>query len=176
MANFVFELAAKLGLDTSEYDSGLGKARDSGASFAEKIGGAMKKAAKVGTVALTAAGTAVGALAKQSVGAYADYEQLAGGIETLFGDSAPKVMADAASAFKDAGMSMNQYMDTAIQSAAAMINSLDGDTAKASDLMNMSIVDMADNVNKMGTSMEAVQNAYRGFSRGNFTINLMSAA
>ena len=88
----------------------------------------------------------------------------------LFGESAPKVLADADQAFKTAGMSASQYMDTSIQSAASLINSLGGDQAKAAELMNMSITDMADNVNKMGTSMEGVQNAYRGFSRGNFTM------
>jgi phage-related protein len=79
-------------------------------------------------------------------------------------------MQNAEGAFKTAGMSMNDYMETSIQSAAALINSLDGDQAEAARLMDMSITDMSDNVNKMGTDMEAVQNAYRGFSRGNFSM------
>jgi hypothetical protein len=79
-------------------------------------------------------------------------------------------MANAEKAFKTAGQSSNEYMETSIQSASALINALGGDQAKAADLMDMSIVDMADNVNKMGTTMEGVQNAYRGFSRGNFTM------
>lgn len=166
----VFELVAKLGLDTSEYEEGL-KGAESNAS---KLGGALKSglgtAAKIGTAALATAATAAGALAKQSVDAYKEYEQLEGGIETLFGSAAPKVMANAERAFQSAGQSMNDYMETSIQSAAALINSLGGDQAKAADLMDMSIVDMADNVNKMGTTMEGVQNAYRGFSRGNFTM------
>lgn len=126
--------------------------------------------AKMSAAALAAAGAAVGKLAKDALDAYGSYEQLKGGVETLFGSDAQKVLNNSERAFKTAGMSMNEYMETSIQSAAALINSLDGDTAKAADLMDLSITDMADNVNKMGTTMEAVQNAYRGFSRGNFTM------
>lgn len=128
------------------------------------------KAAKVGTVAIGAASTAVGAVTKSAVSAYGEYEQLVGGVETLFGKSANVVLENSEKAFKTAGMSMNDYMETSIQSAAALINSLDGDQAKAAELMDMSIIDMADNVNKMGTNMQSIQNAYRGFSRGNFTM------
>lgn len=166
----VFDLYATLSLDKSDYDAGLNDAETSATSFGSKLKSGLATAAKVTGTALTVAGAAVGAIAKQSVDAYADFEQLSGGIETLFGDSAQKVMADASEAFKTAGLSANQYMETSIQSAAALINSLGGDQAKAADMMNLSITDMADNVNKMGTSMEAVQNAYRGFSRGNFTM------
>lgn len=121
----------------------------------------------------TAAGMAAGAasaaaLAKSAVSAYADYEQYIGGIETLFGNSAETLIKNSENAFATAGMDVNQYMETSIQSAASLIKSLDGDQQKAAELMDISITDMADNVNKMGTSMEGVQNAYRGFSRGNF--------
>lgn len=172
----VFDLYASLSLDKSDYEAGLSDAETSATSLGSKLKSGLGTAAKVTAGALAVAGTAVGAIAKQSVDAYADFEQLSGGIETLFGESAQKVMADASEAFKTAGLSANEYMETSIQSAAALINSLGGDQAKAADMMNLSITDMADNVNKMGTSMEAVQNAYRGFSRGNFTINLMSVA
>ena len=151
-----------------------GEAEDAGKNLASKIGGGLKTglgaAAKAAAVGIAAAGTAAVALGNQALQSYADYEQLIGGVETLFGDSAGKVIQDASQAFKTAGMSANDYMETSIQSAAALINSLGGDQAKAADLMGMSITDMSDNVNKMGTSMEAVQNAYRGFSRGNFTM------
>ena len=154
-----------------EIESAMGDAGASGsASFNSAFGKGMK--AMVGASAVVV-GTAVAgttAITKSAVEAYADYEQLTGGIETLFGDSFQTVMDNADKAFATAGMNVNEYMETAIQSGAAMISSLDGDTAKASELMDMSITDMADNVNKMGTSMEAVQNAYRGFSRGNFTM------
>lgn len=149
-----------------------GEAKDAGQKTGSKLGTGIKKAAgaaaKVAAGAMAATTTAVSALAKESVSAYADFEQLSGGIETLFGSAAPTVMKNAEKAFSTAGQSINDYMETSIQSAASLINSVGGDTAKAADLMDMSIVDMADNVNKMGTTMEGVQNAYRGFSRGNF--------
>lgn len=151
-----------------------GEAEEAGASIATKIGGGLKSglgvAAKAAMVGVAAAGTAAVALGKQALDSYADYEQLIGGVGTLFGDSAGQVIQNASDAFKTAGMSANDYMETSIQSAAAMINSLGGDQAKAAELMNMSITDMSDNVNKMGTNMTDVQNAYRGFSRGNFTM------
>ena len=166
----VYKLEAAIGLNSTEYQKGLKAAGESMSAMGDKIKSGAEKIAKVSTAAFGAAAAGVSALVKQSISAYADYEQLAGGIETLFGDAASKVMKDAEQAYKTAGLSANDYMETSIQSAAALINSLDGDQQKAADLMNMSIVDMADNVNKMGTSIEGVQNAYRGFSRGNFTM------
>ena len=151
-----------------------GEAGEAGKDAGSKFGAGMKSV--LGGVATAAAGTfaatsaAVGSLAKQSVEAYANYEQLKGGVETLFGNNAVKVLNNAEKAYTTAGQSMNDYMESTIQSAAAMISSLEGDTATAADLMDMSIIDMSDNVNKMGTTMEGVQNAYRGFSRGNFTM------
>ena len=161
----------KVELDDSGLDNEVDKTES---KLSSKFGSAAKGlAAGVGKAAIgaVAAGTtAVIGLVKTASDAYGDFEQLSGGIETLFGDSADTVMQNAEKAFKTAGMSMNDYMETSIQSAAALINSLDGDQAEAARLMDMSITDMADNVNKMGTDMEAVQNAYRGFSRGNFTM------
>lgn len=173
----VYDLTAKLTLDTSEYEKGLGDSEKKSQSFGDKLKGGLGKAGKIVGGAFAATGAAIGAaavgvgkFASESIKSYADFEQLIGGVETLFGDSAQKVIDDASAAFKTAGMDANAYMETSIQSAAALINSLGGDQAKAADLMNMSITDMADNVNKMGTSMESVQDAYRGFSRGNFTM------
>ena len=166
----VFSLVAKLTLDSSEYNRELNEAKSGLSRVGDFIKGGLATAAKVGTAAVTVASGAVVGLTKSAVDGFAEYEQLVGGVETLFGESAQKVIDDASNAFRTAGMSMNDYMETSIQSAASLINALDGDQAKAADLMNMSITDMADNVNKMGTTMEAVQNAYRGFSRGNFTM------
>ena len=158
-------------LDDSGLDNEVSKTES---TLVSKFGSAAKGiAAGVGKAAIgaVAAGTAaVTGLVKTAVDAYGDFEQLTGGIETLFGDAAATVFENASEGFKTAGMSMNDYMETSIQSAAALINSLGGDQAKAAEMMDMSITDMADNVNKMGTDMEAVQNAYRGFSRGNFTM------
>lgn len=169
----VFDLVATLKLDSSEYEQDLGGAKETAEKGGIKIGGALKKAAKISGAAIAAGSAAVVALTKQSIGAYQEFEQLEGGIQTLYGEdskAANQMMQNASKAWKTAGMSANEYMETAIASSAAMISSLGGDTDKAAQLMDMSIIDMSDNVNKMGTSMEAVQNAYRGFSRGNFTM------
>jgi phage-related protein len=166
----LFKLVAKLSLDDSSYKKGLSGALSTAKSMLGAVGKGMAVIGGVTATAVGAVGTGVVALTKQATAAYGEYEQLAGGIETLFGEAAPKMMEQASEAYKTAGMSMNEYMETSIQSAAALINSLEGDQAKAAELMDMSITDMSDNVNKMGTTMEAVQNAYRGFSRGNFTM------
>jgi hypothetical protein len=177
----LLDLFVKIGVDDSGLDKGLNEAESKSegvlGKLASGVGKVGKFMVKAGIAATTAVATGIAAITKASVESFGEYEQLVGGVETLFGDSASKVIADSQEAFKTAGMNANEYMETSIQSAAALINSLGGDQAKAAELMNMSITDMADNVNKMGTTMEAVQNAYRGFSRGNFTINnLMSAA
>jgi len=129
-----------------------------------------KTTAKVTAAVTAAAGAGVIALTKAAVASYGEYQQLAGGIETLFKGSSDKMMKYAETAYKTAGISKNRYMTIAIESSAAMINSLGGDTEKAAEYTNMAITDMSDNVNKMGTTFESLQNAYRGFSRGNFTM------
>lgn len=171
----LFELSAKLSLDSSEYEQGINSAVQKSNTFgdvlkANLLSDTIRKGLSALWEALKRVSQAFIEIGKQAVEAYANYEQLAGGVETLFGDSAQKVLNDANQAFKTAGMSMNEYMETSIQSAASLIGSLGGDQAKAAEMMNISITDMADNVNKMGTTMEGVQNAYRGFSRGNFTM------
>lgn len=170
MATDVFDLYGKVKLDTSEYSKSLENADKSFSGFGAKIKAGLGVITKVTTAAVGAGAAAVGKIVSDSVQAYGSYEQLVGGVETLFGDSAQTVLANSEKAFATAGMSMNEYMETSIQSAAALINSLEGDQAKAADLMDMSITDMSDNVNKLGTTVEGVQNAYRGFSRGNFTM------
>ena len=146
-------------LDTSGLSTGLGK-----------IGSVAGTAFKGVAVAVGAATTAVGALAKSALDGYASYEQLTGGVETLFKTSADAVMGYAANAYKTAGMSANQYMETATCFSASLIQSLGGDTAKAAEVANMAITDMSDNANKMGTSMEMIQNAYQGFAKQNYTM------
>ena len=163
----VGEVKYKVTADDSGLDQQIDKTEK---GLVSKFGGAAKAVGAAAGTAIAAGTGAVVSLVKQASDAYGNYEQLVGGVETLFGSSADKVMQGADQAFKTAGMSANQYMETTIQSAAAMINSLGGDQAKAAEMVDMSITDMADNVNKMGTDMEAVQNAYRGFSRGNFTM------
>lgn len=115
-------------------------------------------------------GKAIADTITASVKAYADYEQLVGGVETLFKDSADVVQGYAANAYKTAGMSANQYMETVTSFSASLLQSLDGDTSAAAEYADMAITDMADNANKMGTSMEAIQNAYQGFAKQNYTM------
>ena len=170
MATDVFDLYGRVRLDTSEYNKELNSAGSAFDGLGDKIKSGLGAITAATGAALTAGAAAVGKVVSDAVGAYGEYEQLVGGVETLFGDSAAEVLANSEKAFQTAGMSVNEYMETSIQSAAALINSLGGDTSQAAELMDMSIRDMSDNVNKMGTSMESIQNAYRGFSRGNFTM------
>ena len=107
---------------------------------------------------------------KSAVGHYAEYEQLVGGVETLFKDSSGKLIGYAEKAYKTAGMSSNQYMDTATSFAASLIQGLGGDTAKAVELTNLAITDMSDNANKMGTDIGSIQDAYQGFAKQNYTM------
>lgn len=107
---------------------------------------------------------------KSAVSHYAEYEQLVGGVETLFKDSSGKLIGYAEKAYKTAGMSSNQYMDTATSFAASLIQGLGGDTAKAVELTNLAITDMSDNANKMGTDIGSIQDAYQGFAKQNYTM------
>lgn len=130
----------------------------------------LSKAAKVAAAAVASAATAVGVLAKKSLDAYADFEQLTGGVETLFKTSADTIKNYAANAYKTAGLSANEYMETVTSFSASLIQSLGGDTKKAAEYANTAITDMSDNANKMGTSMESIQNAYQGFAKQNYTM------
>lgn len=179
-----YNLYAKLCLDSSEYEKGMKDAKSSAGgltglfgkvgSVASTVGkGIFNVAAKVATVsvaAATAGEAAVSALTTLAVNSYANYEQLVGGVETLYKDSADKVQQYAADAYKTAGLSANEYMNTATTFAAALVSSLGGDTEQAAELANTAIGDMSDNANKMGTDMESIQNAYNGFSKQNYTM------
>lgn len=139
-----------------------------------KMGDAAKKAgavmAKGLAVGLAAAATGVVALTKAAIEGYAEYEQLVGGVETLFKDSAGIVQGYANEAYKSAGMSANEYMSTITGFSASMLASLGGDTKAAAEASNQAVIDMADNANKMGSSMESIQNAYQGFAKQNYTM------
>ena len=135
-----------------------------------KLKTGLATAAKVGAAAVTAAGAGLVALTKQSIEGYAEYEQLVGGVETLFKQSADVVQQYAANAYKTAGMSANEYMETVTSFSASLLQSLDGDTNAAAEKANLAITDMSDNANKMGTDMELIQNAYRGFAKSNYTM------
>ena len=109
-------------------------------------------------------------LGKQSIESFAEYEQLVGGVDTLFKESSGKVQEYASNAYKTAGLSANDYMETVTAFSASLLQSLNGDTAKSAEVADMAITDMADNANKMGTSMESIQNAYQGFAKQNYTM------
>ena len=166
----VFDLVAKIRLDDSEYESGIGKAKGTFSNLASGVKTGLATVAKVGGAAIAAGAAGVTALTKMGVEGYAQYEQLVGGVETLFKESQNIVMGYAENAYKTSGMSANQYMETVTSFSASLIQSLDGDTSKAAEIGNMAITDMSDNANKMGTSMELIQNAYNGFAKGNYTM------
>lgn len=139
-----------------------------GEGITSGIGGLVGKAALIGAV--VAVGKKIGDTLKESINQYADFQQLTGGVETLFKDSADAVTQYAQEAFKTSGLSANEYMETVTGFSASLISSLDGDTAKAAELANQAIIDMSDNANKMGTDIEAIQNAYQGFAKGQFNM------
>ena len=126
-----------------------------------RIGGAIK-------VAVIAAG--IGKAISASISEGAELEQSIGGIETLFKDSAEKVKQNAANAYKTAGMSANEYMQLTTSFSASLLQSLGNDTAKAADVADMAMTDMSDNMNKMGSNMEDIKNAYQGFAKQNYTM------
>lgn len=151
-------------LDTKGFKEGLSKVGDATKTTFKVIGGAVAGIA-----------TAISGITVAATNAYADYEQLVGGVDTLFKESSEKLQKYADEAFKTAGLSANDYMETATSFSASLLQSLEGDTEKAVEYADTAIRDMSDNSNKFGTDMEMLQNAYQGFAKQNYTINLMSA-
>mgnify|MGYP002514819634 CR=1 FL=1 len=139
-------------------------------SVSGTLGGLAKTVAGVAASITAAFGAAAIAITKQAVDAYADYEQLVGGVETLFKDAADKVAGYAENAFYTVGISANEYMETVTSFSASLISSLAGDTAKAAEVADMALTDMADNANKMGTPLESIKTAYQGFAKQNYTM------
>ena len=166
----LFDLQAVIRLDSNQFENGVKQAEKSGSSLATSLKSGLATAAKVGAAAVGAAATAIGALTTAAVNNYAEYEQLVGGVETLFKNSADTVMGYAENAYKTAGLSANEYMETVTSFSASLLQSLDGDTKAAASAADMAITDMADNANKMGTSMESIQYAYAGFAKQNYTM------
>ena len=173
----VFDLYAKISLDSSDYEKELNSAKGKFSGFADGIKGAAGKVGdvlagigKTAAVGIGAAGTALTALTKQSLDAVANFEQLKGGVDKIFGESSVKVLDYANKAYSEAGLSANQYMETVTSFSASLIQSLDGNTEAAADAANRAIIDMADNVNTYGSSMDSVMNAYQGFAKQNYTM------
>lgn len=175
----VFNLYAKLSLNTSEYEKGVEKAKGGASSLMDVFSGTVLGNAVTDglrniangfvTIGKMATGAAI-SIGKSSLDSYGEYEQLIGGVETLYKDSAKVVEQYAKRAFKNVGMSANDYMETSTSFAASLVSSLAGDTNAAAEMSNMAISDMADNWNKMGSSVQSVQDAYRGFSKQNYVM------
>lgn len=195
----IFKLVGKITVDNAEagknIDEITDKAKKSSSVF-ENLGKVAVKAGKVIATGLTVGAGAIATLTKFATDAYGNYEQLVGGVETLFGaqsmslqeyaDSVGKTTTEAKAKYEDLikaqtnvfenakvawkkqGLSANEYMETVTSFSASLVASLSGDTVKASEVANTALTDMADNANKMGTSMESIQNAYQGFSKFNF--------
>lgn len=166
----LFELFVKIGADTTEANKGIDEVGQKTSGLGEKLKSGLATAGKVAVAGVAAGATAIGALGTKAVAAYADYEQLVGGVETLFKDSQDQVMDYANNAYKTAGLSANEYMETVTSFSASLLQSLGGDTSAAADKANLAITDMSDNANKMGTDMASIQNAYQGFAKSNYTM------
>lgn len=173
----LFKLLGIISINNSDAIEALDETSKSGKNAESKLGKAFKAvgngAVAVGkTIAtgMAVGATAVGALVTASVQSYADYEQLVGGVDTLFKESSAKVQEYAKNAYKTAGLSANEYMETVTSFSASLLQGLDGDTTKATEIANRAITDMSDNANKMGTDITMIQNAYQGFAKQNYTM------
>ena len=153
-------------LDTDGVEKGIGKLKSGFGKLGSIAGTALKGTA----VAVGAVATAFAGLVTASVNARGEIEQQIGGVQTLFKDSADIVIKNAEKAYMTAGMSASQYMETVTSFSASLLQSLGGDTKKAAEVADMALIDMADNANKFGTDMEAIQNAYQGFAKQNYTM------
>jgi phage-related protein len=175
----IFNLYAKLSLNTDDYEKGVEKAKGGASSLMDVFSGTLlgnvvsdglrSVTNGITEIGRTAANMAV-SIGKASLDSYADYEQLVGGVETLYKDSAGIIESYAKDAYKNVGLSANDYMETSTSFAAALVTSLGGDTEKAAEMANTAISDMSDNANKMGTNMQSIQDAYNGFAKQNYTM------
>ena len=173
----LFKLLGTISINNSDANEALEKTSKTADQTKSKLSNAFssigKGAAKLGTAVAAGVGAAVAgvsALATAAISSYADYEQLVGGVETLFKDSADRVKEYAEQAYKTAGLSANEYMETVTGFSASLLQSLGGDTAKAAEYADQAIIDMADNANKMGSDISSIQTAYQGFAKQNYTM------
>lgn len=166
----VFELFARLSLDSGDYDRGLDDARSSASKFGDKLKSGLATAAKVTAKAVAAVATGVVALGKASIAQYADYEQLVGGAKLMFGDAYSTVAANAANAYKNVQMSQNEYLTQVNGFATGLKTALGGNAQAAAELANRIITAEADVVAATGASQESVQNAFNGIMKNNYTM------
>lgn len=173
----VFDLQAKISLDTKGYESNLKSAGHDFSRFADglksaagMVGDVLAGIGKAAVVGIGAAGTALTALTKQSLDAVANYEQLVGGVDKIFGESSKKVQQYANEAYQTAGLSANAYMETVTGFSASLIQGLKGDTEQAAEIANMAVKDMADNANTYGTDIAQIQSNYQALAKQNYTL------
>lgn len=164
----LLDLFVKISVDTSEVDKNLGDTKEKALSFGDVLKANIAGQAVVAGVKAVAG--AVKNIGEAAIQSYGEYEQLVGGVETLFKSSADTVMQYAANAYQTAGMSANEYMTTVTAFSASLLQSMGNDTDAAAEKANLAITDMSDNANKMGSSMESIQNAYSGFAKQNYTM------
>ena len=181
MAQSVGEVAIDIVVGQNNVSSAVGKAmgeaEKTASSGSSKLKGALsgmgsvaKTIGKTAVVGLSAAAAGISALGSKAISEYANYEQLVGGVDTLFKNSSQKVQQYAANAYQTAGMSANEYMETVTSFSASLLQSLGGDTEKAAEQANKAVTDMSDNANKMGTNIADIQHAYQGFAKQNYTM------
>lgn len=170
MAANVGELSIALSFDSKSLDGSIRQTEEKADRLGEKFTNTGKAIGAAFAAASAAAAVAVGKIAMDATKAFADYEQLTGGVETLFKDSADAVLEYANQAYRTAGMSANQYMETVTSFSARLLQGLGGDTTEAAKIADVAITDMADNANKMGSSMQSIQDAYQGFAKQNYTM------
>jgi len=175
----VFQLLGTIAIDGSKAKTELksvgdaGKQAEKDLSFGDRVKTSFAKAeqgSKVLLASVTAFGAGVVAAVTSAVKHFGEYEQMVGGVNKLFGDSAQTVIKNAEQAYKTAGLSANAYMDTVIKFSARLLQGLGGDTVKAAEIADMAVRDMADNANTFGTSIGEIQNAYQGFAKQNYTM------
>ena len=164
----LLDLFVKISVDTSEVDKNLVDTKEKALSFGDVLKANIAGQAIVAGVKAVAG--AVKNIGEAAIQSYGEYEQLVGGVETLFKSSADTVIQYAANAYKTAGMSANEYMTTVTAFSASLLQSMGGDTDAAAQKANLAITDMSDNANKMGTDMQSIQNAYQGFAKQNYTM------
>lgn len=163
-------LAAKIDLDSKDFESGVRNAEGMGQRLGGKLNAMTVAAGQLIADFTKKSFNAVKDIVGGAINSYADYEQLVGGVETLFKGSAAKVQKYAAQSYKTTGLSANKYMETVTSFSASLIQGLEGDTDQAAEYANIAIVDMADNANKLGTDMGTIQSAYQAFAKQNWTL------
>lgn len=166
----LFELSALLSLDDSKFNQGVKNAESAGQKLAGKMSAMTVAVGNIAADMIRKGAQAISQVVNGAIDGYADYQQLIGGVETLFKSSAGKVAQYAKQSYKTTGLSANDYMETVTSFSASLLQGLGGDTEAAADIANTAVTDMADNANKMGTDISSIQAAYMGFAKQNYTM------